>query len=186
MAIDEKISHNAALNPNTPVYLNLPTFRMVILADETYELLFSSTLRESTHLDRPLDLKFNPMRNLRDMFDGLLADGRKVASKVRTRMDSRASNNMNNTNNSSNNSIKSGKSKNDHNGEDDDRDDDFGIISIDENDKNLLLGTEAQALIDPIKNESASPNELKNFMMLKKNQENIFIIIINNKQMMIQ
>lgn len=163
LAIDEKISHNAALNPNTPVYLNLPTFRMVILADETYELLFSSTLRESTHLDRPLDLKFNPMRNLRDMFDGLLADGRKVASKVRIRMDSRASNNMNNTNNSSNNSIKSGKSKNDHNGEDDDRDDDFGIISIDENDKNLLLGTEAQALIDPIKNESASPNELKKF-----------------------
>ncbi|RCK56224.1 GTPase-activating protein GYP2 [Candida viswanathii] len=163
LAIDEKISHNAALNPNTPVVLNLPTFRMVILADETYELLFSHTLRESTHLGRPLDSRFNPMRNLRDMFDGLLADGRKVASKVRIRMDSRASN-MNN-NGSSNNSIKSGKSKSDAGAEDEERDDDFGIISIDENDKNLLLGTEAQALVDPVKVEgsSASPKELQKF-----------------------
>ena len=60
LAIDEKLSHNAALNPNTPVYLNLPTFRMVILADETYELLFSHTLREATHLNRPLDSSFKP------------------------------------------------------------------------------------------------------------------------------
>ncbi|KAL6450338.1 MDR1 GTPase-activating protein GYP2 [Candida maltosa Xu316] len=157
LAIDEKITHNAALNPNTPVFLNLPTFRMVILADETYELLFSNTLRESTHLDRPLDSKINPIRNLRDMFDGLLADGRKVATKVRMRMDSKASN----TNNgSSNASMKSSKSKVE---EDEERDDDFGIISIDEKDKDLLLGTEAQALIDPIKNEGANSKELERF-----------------------
>lgn len=161
LAIDEKLSHNAALNPNTPVYLNLPTFRMVILADETYELLFSHTLREATHLNRPLDSSFNPMRNLRDMFDGLLADGRKVANKVRLRMDSRASN----PGGSSSALVKSNKStsKTGAGDEDDERDDDFGMISIDEQDKDLLLGAEAQSLVDPIKSEVATANTLERF-----------------------
>ena len=98
LAIDNKISHNAALNPNTPVFVNLPTFRMVVLADETYELFFSKTLRTSIHVSKPLDSKFNTIRNLRDMFDGLLADGRKVANKVRRRMDSAATSTLNNPN----------------------------------------------------------------------------------------
>lgn len=44
LAIDEKLKHNAALDPTHPVYLNLATFRMVILADETYELLLARLL----------------------------------------------------------------------------------------------------------------------------------------------
>ncbi|EGW35722.1 uncharacterized protein SPAPADRAFT_131008 [Spathaspora passalidarum NRRL Y-27907] len=146
LAIDNSISHNAALNPNTPVYLNLPTFRMVVLADETYELLFGSTLREATHLERPLDTKFDPIRNLRDMFDGLLADGRKVATKVRLRMDSRAANGGGGAPpNSSNASIKSGAKREEE--EEDQDDDDLGVISIDDNDKDLLLATEAQVVV---------------------------------------
>ncbi|KAI5954937.1 GYP2 [Candida jiufengensis] len=149
LAIDEKIIHNVALDPNHPVYLNLPTFRMVILADETYELLFSTTFRDSIHLDRELnDLKF--IRNLRDMFDGLLADGKKVATKVRMRMDSRASQL---TNSSGSSSIKSKTSPKEED-EDDERDDDFGILTIDEKDKDLILATEAQSLKDPIKRGS--------------------------------
>lgn len=128
LEVDNKISHNAALNPHTPVFLNLPTFRMVILADETYELFFSTTLRESIHLDKPVDSKFNTMRNLRDMFDGLLADGRKVALSVRRRMDL--------INHQDNSLMKSGRSKNE---EEEDRDDNFGVISIDEKDKENLL-----------------------------------------------
>lgn len=131
--LDAKILHNAALNPNTPVYVTLPTFRMVVLADETYELLFAHTLRELIHVDKPLDQKFKTIRNLRDMFDGLLADGRKVATQVRKRMDSAASA-------PSERSARSGRD------DDDDRDDDYGVIAIDERDKDLLLGSEAQAL----------------------------------------
>lgn len=147
LAIDNKISHNAALNPNMPVFVTLPTFRMVVLADETYELLFSSTLRNAIHLTKPLDSQFNTIRNLRDMFDGILADGRKVANKVRRRMDSAASNLHNNS--SENNSLKSSKSK--IHEEEEERDDDFGVISIDEKDKDILLGAEAQVLSEPFR-----------------------------------
>ncbi|MCQ9936762.1 hypothetical protein L6C96_14440, partial [Staphylococcus aureus] len=55
LSVDNTISHNAALNPKTPVVLNLPTFRMVILADETYELFFNKTLRKSIHIDKPVE-----------------------------------------------------------------------------------------------------------------------------------
>lgn len=145
LAIDSKISHNAALNPSTPVFLNLPTFRMVVLADETYELFFSKTLQSAFHIDNPLDSKFT-MRNLRDIFDGLLADGREVAKKVRRRMDSAAQSNQQSSESSS---LKSGKTVKTQEDEEE-RDDDFGVIEIDEVDKDLLLGTEALALTDPV------------------------------------
>ncbi|CUM62725.1 uncharacterized protein PRCAT00000282001 [Priceomyces carsonii] len=146
LAIDSKISHNAALDPNSPVYVNLPTFRMVILADETYELLFTRTLRCSFHLAKPIDPKLSGIRNLRSMFDGLLADGREVANKVRRRMDSAASNALHNhVNPSDQSSDHSSKSKGD---DEEERDDDFGVISINEHDKDLLLGSEAQAFMD--------------------------------------
>jgi hypothetical protein len=139
LAIDTSISHNAALNPNAPVVLTLPTFRMVILADETYELLFSKTLRESIHPTEPKDTTFDPVRSLRGMFNNLLADGQEVAIKVRRRMDSAASSALNHDNSSV-----SSKSK--QTDDDEERDDDFGVITIDETDRNLLLGTEAQIL----------------------------------------
>lgn len=147
LRIDNSIKSNAALNPNTPVYLNLPTFRMVVLADETYELFFSHTFRNSFHIDRPLDSKVNTMRNLRDMFDGLIADGREVAKKVRRRMDSAASP----PHQSETSSLKSGKSAKVHE-EEEERDDDFGVIDINEDDKNLVLGAEAQVGISSINN----------------------------------
>ncbi|KAI3406679.2 GYP2 [Candida oxycetoniae] len=174
--ISSKISHNAALDPTHPVYLNLATFRMVILADETYELLFSTTLRQSIHIDRPLDSDFNPMRNLRDMFDGLLADGMKVASKVRSRMDSKASQLSNNSGaGSSGSSLRSNKTQTTAataaatstgntavQEDDEDRDDDFGVILIDEKDKDLiLLATETSTLNEPKKSLLTSSNSIK-------------------------
>ncbi|CCE83586.1 Piso0_004167 [Millerozyma farinosa CBS 7064] len=141
LALDNKITHNAALNPNTPVYLDLPTFRMVILADETYELLFSKTLRNSIHTDTPLNEKAGSMRNIRDMFDGLLADGRRVANKVRRRMDSVATSSVASVNGAGSGSSISDRSRNgDAQDEEEERDDDFGTLSIDEKDKDLLLG----------------------------------------------
>lgn len=140
LPVDVSMVHNAALNPNTPVFLNLPTFRMVILADETYELFFSTTLRNAFHIEKPLDSKFDDtMRNLRDMFDGILADGREVAKKVRRRMDSAAQSGTRPRAESSA-SRKSQKME-----DEEERDDDFGVIDLDEKDKVLLLGAEAQA-----------------------------------------
>lgn len=158
LAVDSTISHNAALNPKTPVVLNLPTFRMVILADETYELFFSKTLRHSVHIDKPLDTKAATMRNLRDMFDGLLADGREVAKKVRRRMDSAAHHSPQ----GDNASVKSGKSSKAQE-EEEERDDDFGVTEIDEHDKDLLLGAEAQVLVDPVNNHHADKKQIESF-----------------------
>lgn len=158
LVVDNKLSHNAALDPSTPTYLNLPTFRMVVLADETYELLFSNTLRHSIRPNKPLDEKFDTMRNLKDMFDGLLADGRKVATKVRKRMDSAASsaiNNQHTLNQSESLSMKSGKSK--IHEEEEERDDDFGVISIDEKDKDILLGAESQVNIKAPEKPASTP-----------------------------
>lgn len=167
LAVHNSISHNAALNPKTPVVLNLPTFRMVILADETYELFFSKTLNSSLHIDKPLDSKAATMRNLRDMFDGLLADGREVAKKVRRRMDSAAQSLplMDNS------SVKSGKSAKVHE-DDDEPDDDFGVTEIDEHDKDLLLGAEAQVLVDPVNNHHADQKQIENFHRAERQASN--------------
>lgn len=167
LAVDNTISHNAALNPKTPVVLNLPTFRMVILADETYELFFSKTLRLSFHIDKPLDTKTATIRNLRDMFDGLLADGREVAKKVRRRMDSAAHQSPH----GDNSSVKSGKSSKTQD-EEEERDDDFGITDIDDHDKDLILGAEAQVLVDPVNNHHADKKQIEDFHKAERQASN--------------
>ena len=43
-------SHNLALDPENPLHITLPTFRMVILADELLEQFFESFLPQSFHL----------------------------------------------------------------------------------------------------------------------------------------
>ena len=48
-------SANAALDPDHPLHLTLPTFRMLVLADESLETFFDSGLPNSFHLaDAPL------------------------------------------------------------------------------------------------------------------------------------
>ncbi|KAK4988284.1 GTPase activating protein (GAP) [Elasticomyces elasticus] len=48
-------SANAALDPTNPLYITLPTFRMLVLADETLESFFDSGFANSFHLaDAPL------------------------------------------------------------------------------------------------------------------------------------
>ncbi|KAF7716450.1 Rab-GTPase-TBC domain-containing protein [Penicillium ucsense] len=47
-------SANPALDPNNPLHITLPTFRMVVLADELLEQFFESYFPQSFHLsDRP-------------------------------------------------------------------------------------------------------------------------------------
>lgn len=168
LPVDNSLSHNAALNPRLPVNLNLPTFRMVVLADETYELLFSSTIRHAIHIDNP-SAEFDPMRNLRDMFDGLLADGREVAKKVRRRMDSAAHSGQLSSDNSSVKSTKSSKTQHE---EDDDKDDDFSVIDIDDNEKDLLFAAEVQALADPMTPKDEDRQHIAQFHQVCKDHGN--------------
>ena len=60
---------------------------MVILADETYEMFFAQTLRDSIHLDQGATIN-RGSGALKSMFDGIIADGRRVAEEVRRRVDS--------------------------------------------------------------------------------------------------
>ena len=51
----DRAAANAALDPATPVHITLPTFRMLVLADETLESFFDSGFANSFHLaDAPL------------------------------------------------------------------------------------------------------------------------------------
>jgi TBC1 domain family member 8/9 len=47
-------SHNLALDPNKPLHITLPTFRMVILADELLEQFFETFFPQSFKLSEPL------------------------------------------------------------------------------------------------------------------------------------
>lgn len=84
----DSLKANAALDPTHPKVIDLATFRMIILADETYELFFSQTLRESIHTSEAVNASDTKNKALRTMFDGIIADGRKVAESVRRRVDS--------------------------------------------------------------------------------------------------
>ncbi|CAL9737548.1 GTPase-activating protein GYP2 [Monosporozyma servazzii] len=79
---------NAALDPTRPKVLDLANFRMIILADETYELFFAKTLRSSITVDKKFGSNNDRGKALRGMFDGIIADGRRVAEQVRRRVDS--------------------------------------------------------------------------------------------------
>lgn len=82
------IRANAALDPEHPSSIDVATFRMIILADETYELFFDRTLRSSIHVDETAVANGSKNKAIRNVFDGILADGRRVAEQVRRRVDS--------------------------------------------------------------------------------------------------
>lgn len=106
---------NAALDPAHPLHITLPTFRMVVLADELLEQFFESSFPTSFHAIEGLpatlgsgapglttfqSLGFGarppaPMptgssaqgRGLRGVLDGIVTDGMRVATEVRRRME---------------------------------------------------------------------------------------------------
>ncbi|KAI6778194.1 putative GTPase-activating protein-like protein [Emericellopsis cladophorae] len=106
---------NAALDPAHPLHMTLPTFRMVVLADELLEQFFESSFPTSFHVvdgvpstasasagglttfsslgfgSRP-PVPISPAaagagRGLRGVMDGIITDGMRVATEVRRRMD---------------------------------------------------------------------------------------------------
>lgn len=104
---------NAALDPAHPLHITLPTFRMVVLADELLEQFFDSSLPVSFHVvggvrdgsetgstlttfaslgfasRSPAGQPAGPVagRGLRGVLDSIVTDGMRVATEVRRRMD---------------------------------------------------------------------------------------------------
>ena len=110
-------SANLALDPANPLHITLPTFRMVILADELlqqfFESAFSSSFQTSPSPSTPSSsalTTFNsapslhavppkplansrttgavpPIKGLRSMLDTIVSDGMRVAGEVKKRVD---------------------------------------------------------------------------------------------------
>lgn len=107
---------NAALDPAHPLHMTLPTFRMVVLADELLEQFFESSFPTSFHIleglgtatptsagptlttfsslnfgsRAPVPVQPGPPgagRGLRGVLDNIVTDGMRVATEVRRRMD---------------------------------------------------------------------------------------------------
>ncbi|KAI5791905.1 rab-GTPase-TBC domain-containing protein [Geopyxis carbonaria] len=91
---------NAALNPAQPLHITLPTFRMVILADETLESFFESGFGETFHLLTPLtpspaataatampSIALPNAKGIRGVLDGIVDEATRVAAEVRRRME---------------------------------------------------------------------------------------------------
>ncbi|KAG7884883.1 hypothetical protein KL938_001140 [Ogataea parapolymorpha] len=83
----EKLKHNKALDPSNPTYITPSTFRMIILADDTYESFFQHDFWKSFHVNDKVSESLGVVNNLRGIFTNFLADGRRVANEVRKRMD---------------------------------------------------------------------------------------------------
>lgn len=106
-----KRSANIALDPSNPLHITLPTFRMVILADDLLQQFFESAFPASFHLsDHPAHslsqaplTTFSsptpalhgaprggvvpPAKGLRGVLDNIVSDGMRVAGEVRKRVD---------------------------------------------------------------------------------------------------
>ena len=107
-----KHSANLALDPANPLHITLPTFRMVILADELLQQFFESSFPDSIHLSAnpmhsssptalttfsspttstippaPRGGIVPPAKGLRGVLDNIVNDGMRVAGEVKKRMD---------------------------------------------------------------------------------------------------
>ncbi|KAI1848246.1 hypothetical protein JX266_005959 [Neoarthrinium moseri] len=107
---------NAALDPSNPLHMTLPTFRMVVLADELLEQFFESSFPTSIHLidglpasayqsvsslttfssfsratappiPVPQQGAAGATRSLRGVLDNIVTDASRVAAEVRRRME---------------------------------------------------------------------------------------------------
>ncbi|KAL9636304.1 MAG: hypothetical protein Q9164_002905 [Protoblastenia rupestris] len=106
---------NLALDPTRPLHITLPTFRMVILADDLLQQFFESSFPASFHLSaHPINSPSStplttftsptpsismpsagpraggvvpPSKGLRGVLDNIVQDGMRVATEVRKRVD---------------------------------------------------------------------------------------------------
>ncbi|KYK60665.1 GTPase activating protein [Drechmeria coniospora] len=166
---------NAALDPANPLHITLPTFRMVVLADELLEQFFESSFPASFHMidgvqsatptpssslttfaslgfgARPPALSQTVLpgagRSLRGVLDNIVTDGMRVATEVRRRMEEAQK------------ELEKSAMPNQRHDEDDEDDDDIGVAvgarkgrsqdmerrSVHSADRDLLDGLDAEA-----------------------------------------
>ncbi|KAF9906450.1 hypothetical protein BX616_000723, partial [Lobosporangium transversale] len=81
------VSATAQSNEEPEIQMSLPTFRMVVLADETLEKFFDSGFAASFRLLEPVDRQ----RGLfaKEVFDSLLSEGRKLAGGIANNIQNR-------------------------------------------------------------------------------------------------
>ena len=84
--IPEAVAANAALDPSKRLFITLPTFRMIILADESLERLFDYVL-PSTIVLSPPQMQTTQPGLLRGLFDSLVSEGTRTVGEVRRRID---------------------------------------------------------------------------------------------------
>lgn len=83
-------SHNLALDPSKPLHITLPTFRMVILADELLEQFFETFFPQSFHLSAPAptsttsSLSFSSNTNNTNTLSGNLTTFTNLGQPVRS------------------------------------------------------------------------------------------------------
>lgn len=101
-----KASANLALDPAHPLHITLPTFRMLILADDPLQHFFEASFPASFHLSPSTPVRSSPSlttftslsiprsggvvpptKGLRGVLDNIVSDGMRVAGEVRKRMD---------------------------------------------------------------------------------------------------
>ncbi len=106
-----KTSANVALDPSKPLHITLPTFRMVILADDLLQQFFESAFPSSFHLSShpahsssqttlttfsspiptlataPRGGLVPPAKGLRGVLDNIVSDGMRVAGEAKKRFD---------------------------------------------------------------------------------------------------
>lgn len=91
---------NVALDPRNPLHITLPTFRMVVLADEALERFFERGFAESVQLLQgseavspvqaaaaAVQTAVVPPKGLRGVLDGIVDEGLRVAAEVRRRVE---------------------------------------------------------------------------------------------------
>ena len=107
----QKHSANLALDPANPLHITLPTFRMVILADDLHQQFFESAFPSSFHLSphpahspsqtplttfssptptlpaAPRGGVVPPAKGLRGVLDNIVSDGMRVAGEAKKRFD---------------------------------------------------------------------------------------------------
>lgn len=152
-------SANLALDPAHPLHITLPTFRMVILADDLLQQFFESAFPSSFHLSpthapqTPHHLTtftspaaprtagvVPPGKGLRGVLDNIVSDGMRVAGEVRKRVDE-AQRDMERSAVARQGSEEDGEEDEERGGVDADR---RSLRSVRAGDRELLEGAEAE------------------------------------------
>ncbi len=152
-------SANLALDPAHPLHITLPTFRMVILADDLLQQFFESAFPSSFHLSpthapqTPHHLTtftspaaprtagvVPPAKGLRGVLDNIVSDGMRVAGEVRKRVDE-AQRDMERSAVARQGSEEDGEEDEERGGVDADR---RSLRSVRAGDRELLEGAEAE------------------------------------------